>query len=29
MFRKRDPKLAREVEDLAREIRTHLKNFKK
>ena len=29
MFGKRDPKLAREVEDLAREIRTHLKNFKK
>tara|TARA_B100001063_G_C16228370_1_gene295132 strand:- start:149 stop:445 length:297 start_codon:yes stop_codon:yes gene_type:complete len=29
MFRKRDPKLAREVEDLAREIRNHLKNFKK
>ena len=29
MFRKRDPKLAREVEDLAKEIRTHLKNFKK
>lgn len=29
MFRNRDPKLAREVEDLAREIRTHLKNFKK
>jgi len=29
MFKKRDPKLAREVEDLAREIRTHLKNFKK
>ena len=29
MLKKRDPKLAREVEDLAREIRTHLKNFKK
>ena len=29
MFRKRDPKLTREVEDLAREIRNHLKNFKK
>tara|TARA_B100002049_G_C15988818_1_gene336388 strand:+ start:24 stop:320 length:297 start_codon:yes stop_codon:yes gene_type:complete len=29
MFRKRDPKLVREVEDLAKEIRTHLKNFKK
>ena len=29
MFRKRDPKLAREVENLAREIRAHLKNFKK
>ena len=29
MFKKRDPKLAREVEDLAKEIRTHLKNFKK
>ncbi|SFG23272.1 hypothetical protein SAMN04488033_1436 [Salegentibacter agarivorans] len=29
MFRKRDPKLAREVEDLAKEIRTQLKNFKK
>ncbi|WP_282017015.1 mobilization protein MbpA [Salegentibacter mishustinae] len=29
MFRKRDPKLAREVEDIAREIRNHLKNFKK
>ncbi|WP_072878432.1 mobilization protein MbpA [Salegentibacter echinorum] len=29
MFRNRDPKLAREVKDLAREIRTHLKNFKK
>jgi len=29
MFRIRDPKLAKEVEDLAREIRTHLKNFKK
>ncbi|GGW86106.1 mobilization protein MbpA [Salegentibacter mishustinae] len=29
MFKKRDPKLAREVEDLAREIRNHLKNFKK
>ena len=29
MFRKRDPKLAGEVEDLAREIRTHLKTFKK
>jgi len=29
MFKKRDPKLAREVEGLAKEIRTHLKNFKK
>jgi len=29
MFRKRDPKLAAAVEDLAEEIRTHLKNFKK
>ena len=29
MFKKRDPKLAREVEDLAKEIRAHLKNFKK
>ncbi|TDN80816.1 hypothetical protein DET49_13028 [Salegentibacter sp. 24] len=29
MFRKRDPRLAREVQDLAREIREHLKNFKK
>ncbi|PRX44401.1 mobilization protein MbpA [Salegentibacter salegens] len=29
MFKKRDPKLARNVEDLAKEIRTHLKNFKK
>ncbi|WP_339655192.1 mobilization protein MbpA [uncultured Salegentibacter sp.] len=29
MFRKRDPNLVREVEDLAKEIRTHLKNFKK
>ncbi|UBZ07004.1 hypothetical protein LDL76_16800 [Salegentibacter mishustinae] len=29
MFRKRDPKLAKAVEELAREIRTHLKNFKK
>ena len=29
MFRKRDPKLASAVEDLSKEIRTHLKNFKK
>jgi len=29
MFKKRDPKLAKNVEDLAKEIRTHLKNFKK
>jgi hypothetical protein len=29
MFKKRDPKLVREVEDLAKEIRAHLKNFKK
>ncbi|MBZ9630383.1 hypothetical protein LB465_06285 [Salegentibacter sp. LM13S] len=29
MFKKRDPKLASAVEDLAKEIRTHLKNFKK
>ncbi|MBO2543597.1 hypothetical protein J0871_04140 [Salegentibacter sp. BDJ18] len=29
MFKKRDQKLTREVEDLAKEIRTHLKNFKK
>ncbi len=29
MFKKRDPKLAREVEDLAKEIRANLKNFKK
>ncbi|UJH90118.1 hypothetical protein LZ575_14510 [Antarcticibacterium sp. 1MA-6-2] len=29
MFKKRDPKLAGVVEDLAREIRTHLKKFKK
>ncbi len=29
MFKKRDPKLATAVEDLAREIRTHLIKFKK
>ena len=29
MFKKRDPKLAASVENLAEEIRTHLKNFKK
>ena len=29
MFKKRNTKLVREVEDLAKEIRTHLKNFKK
>ena len=29
MFRNRDPKLAAAVEQLAEEIRTHLKNFKK
>ena len=29
MFKKRDPKLAATVEDLAEEIRNHLKNFKK
>ena len=28
MFKKRDPKLAKTVEDLAKEIREHLKNFK-
>lgn len=29
MFRKRNPKLADEVAQLAREIKTHLYNFKK
>ena len=29
MFRKSNPKLAEEVKQLAEEIRTHLKNFKK
>ncbi|WP_424492389.1 mobilization protein MbpA [Salinimicrobium sp. GXAS 041] len=29
MFKKRDPKLAATVVELAEEIRTHLKNFKK
>ncbi|MEM6815631.1 MAG: mobilization protein MbpA [Bacteroidota bacterium] len=29
MFKKRNPKLAREVEQLAEEIRKHLYNFKK
>ena len=29
MFKKRDPKLGKNVEDLAKEIRAHLKNFKK
>ena len=29
MFKKRDPKLAATVENLAEEIRTHLKNFRK
>ena len=29
MFRKRNPKLAEEVKQLAREIGTHLKNFRK
>lgn len=29
MFKKRNPKLAKEVEQLAEEIRTHLYNFKK
>tara|TARA_B100000953_G_scaffold285483_1_gene266096 strand:+ start:179 stop:358 length:180 start_codon:yes stop_codon:yes gene_type:complete len=29
MFKKSDPRLAKNVEDLAEEIRTHLQNFKK
>jgi hypothetical protein len=29
MFKRSNPKLANEVEDLAEEIRSHLKNFKK
>ncbi len=29
MFKKSNPKLAKEVKDLAEEIRSHLKNFKK